>query len=162
MDTTAQNTAQNSQQMPPQQPVAQPPDTVQAPQTQPQVTPQPVSVPSGKEGVAMPVVMPQEKWVEETAPVAKIEQELQEAGVEASQNEVMTVSPEVAESGVTPTGTAAPVPEEPTLKLPMTEEKAKGILKMHKKVKDSVTWLAMLVVRQMQMFRVKEKGEAHE
>lgn len=166
MDTTAQNTTQNSQstsqntdiQTPVQQPIVESSDQAQIQQPV-QTSQQLVSAPvGGKETLSIPA-KPQTEWVQETAQEAKIEHELQEAGVEKVAGEVLQVTPEVGQAGIQPVGLAAPVPEEPKLKLPIEEDKAKGILKMHKKVKDSVTWLAMLVVRQMQLLRFKEKGE---
>lgn len=119
---------------------------------------QPVSVGAGKE--TAPVVSTKStEFVQETLPPIEMPQEVKEAGVEEVKGETLEVSPDMQQAGVQPVGLAAPFPQEPTLKFPMTEEKAKGILKMHTKVKESVTWLALLVVRQMQMLRLKQKEE---
>lgn len=126
-------------------------------QSKPQVT---ASAPVGKETVPMSILQPQQEWVAETAPIAKIEEELQEAEVTAPKGEVLQVAPDVAQAGVVPVGTAAPIPTDPSIQFPMTEEKAKGILKMHKKVKESITWLAMLIIRQMKMISFQQKKSA--
>lgn len=113
--------------------------------------------PKGKENVSVAIPKPQE-WIEETAPEAVVTEELEKAGVEATKSEVLEIPTDVNQAGVKPTGTAVPVPKESQLKFPLTEEKAKGILKMHKRVKESITWLAMLVVRQFQMLKFGEKN----
>lgn len=103
-----------------------------------------------------------EKVIAETAPEAHIPQEVAEAGVTAEKAESIAVPQDLQAQGVQPVGVAVPIPEEPNITLPMTEEKARGILKMHKKVKESVTWLAMLVLRQMQVFRFNEEKKTKE
>lgn len=144
---------------PPVQPVVPDPQVqtllVQPVQTAPAQIVQPI-VPGGKETPPVPVVKPQE-WAQETPAEIVLPKEAQEVGVEVTPSEVIEVAPEVAEQGVAPVGTATPVPTEPTLKFPMTEEKAEGILKMHKKVKDSIYWLAMLIVRQFQILKAQKK-----
>lgn len=139
MDTTAQDTAQNDQQQP--------------------VAAQPVSASLGKE-IEPIVIQPKTAWVTETAPEATISQDLQEAGVKTEKSEAIKIPEEVAQAGVTPAGAAAPLPTEPTVSLPMSEEKAKGYLGIHTRVKKSVTWLAMLIMKHLQRLRFQRKKEA--
>lgn len=146
-------------------------DTAQATQNaQPQVqqrvgispvqpSPQGVSVGGSKESAPIPTNSPSAELVKENLPIIELSQEVKEAGVKEVKRETLEVSPDMQQAGVQPVGLAAAVPAEPTLKFPITEEKAQGILKMHKKVKESVTWLAMLVVRQIQILRLKQKEE---
>lgn len=146
------------------QPVAQPVQQSAQPtdQTAP-VAPQSVATPAGKESApasnvadAVVIPKPEEQWIQETAPEAKVAQELQDAGVEPVKPEAVKLSPEVAQAGVVPTGPTIPIPTEPTLKLPIPEEKAQKVL-LHKKVRDSLTWLAMLVIRQIKFMQLSRK-----
>lgn len=171
MDTTAQNQTNVQQgsdsgqaRMTTPQPVPNPqPVVVQGTQqvTQPvqtdQVIQQPVTpvAPAGKEAPPMPSA-PQE-WVKENPAEMVLPKEAQEVGAEVTPSEVLEVASEVAGQGVTPVGVATPVPTNLTIKFPMTEEKAEGILKMHKKIKDSIYWLAMLIVRQFQILHSRKK-----
>lgn len=149
----------------PMQPSVQPPLPAQPviPVPQPvQVPVQPVSTPLGKENAGVSIPKPQEQWIQETAPVAEIAPDIKEAGVEAVKGEVVEMAPSAVAAGVQPVGLATPVPTEPAVEFPMTEEKAKGILKMHKKVKDSIYWLAMLILRQIKLLRFKQEHKTEE
>lgn len=145
----------------PVQPVLEPPIVVQPVAQQPQTPTQPVSVPLGKENAGVSIPKPPEQWIQETAPVAEVAPEIKDAGVEPIKGEVMEV-PTTVQAHIQPVGLATPVPTEPTLDFPMTEEKAEGIVKMHKKVKDSIYWLAMLIVRQFKMLRFKQTHKEEE
>ncbi len=145
-----------------QQPMVQQP----VDQTQQSAVPQPVtqqtqsvSVPAGKETAPATVTPPKEQWVVENAPQAEVPQELKDVGVEAPKEEKIELHPDVANAGVVPTGTAAPIPEESTIKLPMTEEQATKILAKHGKVKLSVAWFAMLVLRQIKVLQFNKTKE---
>ena len=149
MNDTAQST-QNAQ------PQVQQPGVISPVQPSSQ---QPVSVGVGKESAPISANAPSVEFVKENLPIIELPQEVKEAGVEEVKGETLEISPEMQQAGVQPVGLAAAIPTKPALKFPMTEEKAQGILKMHKKVKESVTWLAMLVVRQMKILRLKQKKE---
>lgn len=151
MDTTAPANANAMARTQNDQPVTQ--QSVQPTQQAPEPA---VTVPAGKETAPIAIPKPEEQWVQETAPEAKISQELQEAGVETTTPEAVQIGPEVAQAGVVATGAQTPIPTEPTIKLPITQEKAQKTL-LHKKVKDSLTWLAMLVTRQIQLMQFKKK-----
>ncbi len=189
MDDTAQNNNQNptsqiqnpngdvQQQVPPvAQAVVQPnqqQQPVQAPASvHPKGTSYTVAAPVGKEtaptstsnvteanAAAVTIEKPAVQVVQETAPEATVSTELQEVGVEPTKGEVLQMPPEVADVGVTPMGTAVPIPVEPTITLPLTAAQATQTLKKHGKWKLSVAWMAMLVIRQLQIVEFHKKKE---
>ena len=90
----------------------------------------------------------------ETEPV--ISQEEKEFGVEKV-SEYPKLSEEHTKIGVKPSGEGVPVSTVPSgmVQLPMTQVKAKSILKMHKKVSESILWLATLVLKQIKISNKK-------
>ena len=172
-DTAQQSTSNQVQQVLPGQQVMPPATSAQQSvnnvQTQPPGQPAVAAIPVqpisssflGKESAPIATFKPGE-FVKENIPSVEMPQNVKEAGVQEVNGDKLEVTSDMQQAGVQPVGLATPVPTEPTLKFPMTEEKAKGILKLHKSVKESVTWLAMLVVRQMQMLRQNKKEEKKE
>lgn len=163
MDTTAQSTnpVVPTDQTQPQIPVLPQPvtpgsqDQVQAAQAMPP------SAGAGKEVIAIPVKAPE--WIQENPPPVDVAPEVLEAGVTEGPKEEVVIPEDVQAAGVMPVGSATPIPETPTLvHLPMTKEKAQGVLKMHKKVKESVTWLAMLIVKQFQQLQFMQNKNKKE
>ena len=154
MDTTAQQanpvvpTDQTQPQIP-VQPISQQPSQI------------PVAAPAGKEVIAIPTKAPE--WIQENPPSVDVAPEVLQAGVTETPKEEIVIPEDVQAAGVVQVGNATPIPEAPTLiHLPMTEEKAQGVLKMHKKVKESVTWLAMLIVKQFQQLQFMQKKKEKE
>ena len=160
MDTTAQNQQSSSGMAQQGQPVT-PMQNGQSVQTVQQPTQSVPVNPVGKETPPIPAQKPQE-WIAETPSEMVLPKEAQEVGAEVTHGEVLQVDPTVASEGVVSTGTATPLPTDPALKFPMTEEKAEGIVKMHKKVKDSIYWLAMLIVRQFKILKSQKKSNTGE
>lgn len=109
----------------------------------------------GEQAIAIP--KPPEHLIEETAPEVKVAPEVAEAGVEPVKTEVMEVSPELKQQGVQPTGAAVPIKEEPTLNLPMTEEEAEKIVKSKKSWKESVVWMATMIIKQIKQFKFNQE-----
>lgn len=155
MDTTAQNKVSGDQQT---QQNVNPSTSSGTNVVQPAVQPpsQSTSVPAGKEGSPVISNLKPEKWMQETAPKADVPPAVAEAGVEASNGEVLEVAPDVAQAGVKATGAATPIPTEPTFHFPMTEEEALKKSSGPGKTKLSAAWLAMLVLRQMKILQFKK------
>lgn len=89
-------------------------------------------------------------FVKPTEHAPKISPELRKAGVEESPNhEVPKLSLEDKKAGLGLAKEHTPVVTQPTgsVKLPMTGQQAK--LALHKKISDSMRWLALLVLRQL-------------
>ncbi|MFH1186599.1 MAG: hypothetical protein V1697_00305 [Candidatus Levyibacteriota bacterium] len=80
--------------------------------------------------------------------------EVKTAGVEIV-SEAPKLTKEDAEAGITYAKEATPVETEPSgkVQLPMTEQKAEETLKMHKKIAESIRWLALSVLRQIKMMK---------
>lgn len=90
------------------------------------------------------------EFVKPTEQAPRISPELQKAGVEHSPDTpVPKLTLEDRKAGLGLAKEHVPVITEPSgqVKLPMTQQQAK--VAMHKKVSDSVRWLAMLVLRQL-------------
>lgn len=110
---------------------------------------EPVSSPH-KEG--MPTVQTEHIKPAEIEPV--IHPEVKEAGVE-TYTEKPVLDQEHVKIGVTHSPDSTSVPTQPSgiINLPLTERQATNVVKVHKKVSDSVTWLAVLVLRQIKRMR---------
>lgn len=98
--------------------------------------------------------------MQETAPIVEVPSALREAGVESQKTEEVMLAEEVKKAGVTPSGIGNPLPTEPKIKFPLTEAQAKEKLGFHKKMRDSITWLAALILRQMQKVVLQQQREA--
>ncbi len=138
--------------------------TVQMPRQQEngrkeEIPAEPVGLPS-KEG-APSVPMP-EKLVSPSVPEVEISSELHaETGAEAV-SEIPKLTPEDTQAGIVHAKESVPVLTAPaaTIVLPMTQQQAQQTVKLHKKIKDSLFWLAMLVMRQWQIEEKHKKKEA--
>ena len=87
------------------------------------------------------VIQASEKTVE-------LSQEEKEAGVKAvSQTPVLT--DDHHEAGIYQAKESVPVRSEPTgaVALPMTQAQARSVLKLHKKISDSIVWLAAIIMK---------------
>ncbi|HSW88535.1 MAG TPA: hypothetical protein VLG12_05225 [Candidatus Saccharimonadales bacterium] len=118
----------------------------------------PVSSPS-KEGGPTPSIT-SESLISASTPEMEISPTLHtETGAEAV-SETPILTPEDAKAGIvhakesTPVSTAAA-----TIVLPMTQQQAQQTVKIHKKVKDSLLWFAMLIMRQWQIAQKNKKKE---
>lgn len=126
-------------------------------QDQTQSTVQPASPQGG------PISPPQK---EQEAPVGdylkasevhpEISKEIQEAGVETV-SEAPQITVEHKKAGLEPAKESVPVQPQPQglVNLPMTQIQAQNVLKFHKKVTDSIAWLAMLILRQLKLKEFK-------
>ncbi|MGH7246110.1 MAG: hypothetical protein ACREGI_04205 [Candidatus Levyibacteriota bacterium] len=174
-DLPVQNIAQpaaqtvSPQQVPPvvQQPVAAQPVPIQPTQAPPLVQPQapvsppvqmpaPVSAPT-KEHAPMPsplaeIIMPSE-------PIPEIGEDVKEAGVEVSVQTNIGQDAQVAGVALAKESVPVQVSEEEKIgeNFPMSKKQVTGILKMHKKIKDSIFWLALLISRQFKLAERKQK-----
>lgn len=117
---------------------------------QPQAGPVQVSPISPPQKEQQPVVSaaPQEELIKpsETEPV--VYPELSEIGVEKV-SEAPKLSVEDQTAGLSLASESTPVVTKPTgaVQLPMTEREAKQVLKMHKKIADSIVWMATLIIK---------------
>lgn len=124
-----------------------------------------VNQPVGQAGQQSPVVAPGTGGKEQLSGVAdqaefitpseqepNLSREEKEFGVETV-SEHPRLTKEHEKIGIKPSGASAPVSAIPSgmIQLPMTQAKATGILKMHKKVTDSILWLATLVLKQIRI-----------
>lgn len=157
MDSTAQDPNQIAQQP---QNVSQPPDqpqdasavsSVVTPPSDQQTT-VPLSAPiGGKEHAAISVPDVQPSHPEVVVPEA-----VKAAGVESSPNpEVIQLTAEQKQAGIEPAKEATPLPQMPSLHLPIPEEKVASVLKVPNP-KNSITWLALLIKKILQMQRRKK------
>ncbi|MCL5970181.1 MAG: hypothetical protein M1450_01610 [Patescibacteria group bacterium] len=89
----------------------------------------------------------------ETEPVIE-DKEVKEAGVETV-TDVPKLTHEHIEAGINVSPQIAPVVTSPTglVKPPLTEEEAKKILKFHKKISNSIVWMAAEVLRQLKIIK---------
>lgn len=95
--------------------------------------------------------------VMESSPEMKLSPEVVEAGVEAK-NEAPVILKEHEQVGLQHAGATVPVQIPQDLKAwPLTKQQAQAVIAVHKKVKESVTWLAMLILKQ---FKVAERKSA--
>ncbi len=95
----------------------------------------------------------------ESTPV--IPPEVAEHGVETvTDYEKPQLTQEHKEVGIHEAKESVPVSTQPTgsVQLPMTEEEARQTVKMHKKVSDSILWLAALILKHAKMVHQKITG----
>ncbi len=142
--------------------------SVQGNGTMPQVQPaddttQPVSQPVGsvakEHGPSVGVSEFIKPSGAEASPV--IPPEVAEHGVEAVVNEeAPRVTEEQRQVGIEPAKESVPVLTQPTglVQGPMTEEEARETMKIHKKVSNSIVWLAATILKHAQMVHQKITG----
>lgn len=125
-----------------------------------QNTPQsPVSAPSRESGPA--ILTSPESLIAPSTPEIQVSPELQkETGAEAV-SETPQLTLEDAKAGIVHAKESTPVSTTPssTITLPMTQQQAQQTIKLHKKVKDSLFWFAMLVMRQWQIANKKNASK---
>ena len=99
-----------------------------------------------------------EALIAPSEPHPEIPLDLKEIGVEAV-HELPQLTLEDKKSGILPSPQSLPVLTQltPEDNLPLSKEKAHQILKFHKKVSDSVTWLAILVLKHVKKMHEKLK-----
>ena len=94
---------------------------------------------------------------------SELEPEIEQVGVKDNMS-VPQISEELQKAGVVPSGSGVPVPAQqqaPQIKLPIDPVRAQQITKgffIFKNPSSSLLWLAMMVLRQLQL---KQKGEKH-
>lgn len=155
MDDTAQNIQSPSSGAPPApQPQTTPPvQPAQAPQT---------PVGSVAKEHELPIAPQPESYVQPTEVAPVLHEEVEKAGVEVTPlHEPPVISEEAKKAGLTHAKEATPVSTQPSgmVKLPMDPKQAHIILQTHKKISESVVWLAMLIIRQVKMMHQKVAGD---
>ncbi len=116
----------------------------------PQVGPvqsSPVSPPQ-KEQQPVVSLQPQEEFIKlsETEPV--VHPELSEIGVEkVSEAPNLSLGDQAAGLSLAKESTPVVTNQTSAVQLPMTEQEAKKVLKMHKKIADSIVWMATLIIK---------------
>jgi hypothetical protein len=135
----------------------QPSQTIsQHPFERPEDVAVPVSAPSKEGGPA--VAMP-EKLVMPSMPDIEVSPDLQkETGMEVK-SESPQLTPEDAKAGIVHAKESVPVSiaSAATIVLPMTQQQAQQTVQLHKKVRDSFFWFAMLIMRQWQIAQKDKK-----
>lgn len=119
--------------------------------------PAPVSVPQKEqESVLVSSGGGTTEGIKPSEPELVIHPELTRVGVEQV-SELPTLTAEQEEIGIRLAKEAVPVPQAPTgiVQLPMTEQEAKKVVRLHKKITESILWLARLVLRQVQIMHQK-------
>lgn len=139
-----------------QQPASAP---VQEPVSEPvaaQAPPAPVSVPH-KESEPVGTSLDSVDLLKHSEVSPEIPQEIKEVGV-SEVSEHPQISPDVKKLGVELTHEAQKPALGPsgTFQSPMTQKEANHILKAHKKIADSLVWLAALVVKQFKKTTIPE------
>lgn len=153
MDNSAQKTQSPSLVTPAPAPSQQPPQ-------QQAVQPMPVSG-IQKELQVGPISQPTtETLIKPTETEPMLTPEVSEIGVEAHDHETIRLTEEQKKAGILPAKEATPVPTEPSgmVHLPMAPQQAHIILQTHKKISDSIVWLALLVLKQVKMMHQKMTG----
>lgn len=117
---------------------------------------EPISAPSKESG---PAQVTSEKLVVPSQEKMQVSSELQEIGIEAK-DDMPKLTPEDAQAGIVHAKEATPVvmTDQPSIQLPMSQQQAQQTVKMHKKVKDSLFWFAMLILRQWQIALKNKKS----
>ena len=117
------------------------------------VQPTPVGSVHKEQGPAAPVVQTSE-FIKPSDSEPQITKELSEIGVEAVSH-TPALTKEHQDAGVYHAKESVPVATEPAgiVALPMTQTQAVSILKMHKKVSESILWLATLILKQFKLLK---------
>lgn len=159
------NSVINDQAQPVHQPGGQPVQSQPGPAQKPWVEEQPVVDKSAgrieKEQEPVPSVSSSFSWgehIKPSQPELHVSSELKEAGVETIEERPL-LTPEDHAVGIQHVKETTPVITQPTgaVALPMTAQQAQQTLKLHKKITESIVWLASLVLKQFKMQHQKEK-----
>ncbi|HSW96658.1 MAG TPA: hypothetical protein VLF89_02415 [Candidatus Saccharimonadales bacterium] len=115
---------------------------------------------ASKEGGPAVVLPSSESLISPSMKEVEISSEEKDAGVEVI-SEPLALTPEDIKAGVVHAKESTPVSTTPTatIVLPMTQQQAQQTVKIHKKVKDSLFWFAMLILRQWQVAQKRKKKE---
>ena len=143
-------------------PIQKTQNQVQNPTAGPGITSQPVQpVPPSagtvhKEQGPVVSISQTSEFIKPSESEPQISQELKEIGVE-SVSHIPTLTEEHRQAGIYHAKESVPVPTEPTgsVQLPMSQAQAQSVLKLHKKVSDSIVWLAALILKQFKMVNSK-------
>ncbi len=116
----------------------------------------PVSIHSKEGGPSLPTS--HETLLRASMPELEISPDLKKEGVEVV-TETPKLMPEDAAAGIVHAKESVPVSTTPTatIVLPMTQQQAQQTVKIHKKVKDSLFWFAMLIARQWKVAEKQKK-----
>lgn len=126
-------------------------------QGQVQSPPAPVSVPQKEqESVLVSSGAGSVEGIKPSEPEPVIHPELIKVGVEQV-SELPKLTAEQEKIGITLAKEAVPVSTAPTgtVQLPLTQQQAKKIVGFHKKVSESIVWLATLVLKQAKIMHRK-------
>jgi len=109
---------------------------------------------------AGPGVVKSNEALSPSTPELELPAEMKEMGAE-TKSEIPSFPEAVEKIGVRHAKETTPVTTQPTgvVILPMTKTQTQTILKKHKKIRDSLIWLAMLIFRQWQI--AEKKGKYH-
>ena len=117
-------------------------------QNQAQVPAQPISVPQKEAGPGMSIAPSlEENYVQKSDAELHIPSEVAEHGVEAVvDHETLQLTEDHKQVGLEPAKESVPVSTQPSgaVQFSLTTQQATQILKMHKKVSDSILWLAKI------------------
>ena len=127
--------------------------------TQPVAQKQPESFAGSFNKEVAPIIREAIAKPSETEP--KLHSEVKEAGVETV-SEKLEIKKEHTQAGIEHAKESVPVKTEPSPSItvpnsPMTEQKARETLRLHKKISNSVLWMAISVLRQIKKDRKSEK-----
>lgn len=131
-------------------------DDKQSAVSQGQVQPTPVSLPQKEKIIPEMGSVATAEFVKPSEPEPVLSQEVKSAGVE-NVSEMPRLTNEDAKAGIQLAKEAVPPATEPTgiVELPMTEQEAKKVIKLHKKLADSLYWLGVEVLRQFRIIHQK-------
>lgn len=160
MDDQNQNNQQPITSTNAQQPVPQQGDVFQA-QSVPSVPP-PISIPQKEQEPISTGVSQAVEFISPTEKEPVLHQEVKDAGVEATPQP--SVSQIAKELGVEQIKENTPVEVDPIkfMKLPITSGSAKQVVSQTGRFRDSILWLAMLILRQIKMAKFKQSLEKKE
>lgn len=118
---------------------------------------QPISNPVREQG---PINQPQEQLIQPAEHTPALHPEVERAGVEVSKNpEVLNLSLEDKKAGLEPAKESVPVmPTGPSFAQVMSQQQAQTVVKKGK-FSDSITALAILILKQFKEMGLKKKGE---
>lgn len=151
MDDVNQQSQQNQIQQAQQQTVAPPQQNVSV--AQPIGTPLPTPRPALKEQMpAVPVMTEAAPLIAPSETEPEIVKELADIGVEKVSH-TPTITEDHKNAGLELAKESVPVTTAPSgmIQLPITEEEAVKTVKFHKKISDSIVWLAMIILRQIKI-----------
>lgn len=107
---------------------------------------------------------PEEIYLEEKEKTRELKEQLAQLEKEAEVKEIkgeIELPEMVKKEGVEVIGEETPIPTQPTIVLPLDDTKVytlvKNFKRLHKSLRDSVTWLAFWCWRQLQVLHIKLK-----